>query len=41
MSSEYSQSKRAENIFNGFKFRSMNLRDASSGKILWQSSEDL
>lgn len=40
MSNEYSNPKRAEDILNGFKFHSMNLRDASSGKILWQSSDD-
>ncbi|CAF0883334.1 unnamed protein product [Adineta steineri] len=34
-------SQRAEDILNGFKFHSMNLRDADSGKILWQSTENL
>jgi retinal rod rhodopsin-sensitive cGMP 3',5'-cyclic phosphodiesterase subunit delta len=33
--------KRANEILNGFKFHWMNLRDADSGKVLWQSSEDL
>ncbi|CAH1240221.1 retinal rod rhodopsin-sensitive cGMP 3',5'-cyclic phosphodiesterase subunit delta isoform X1 [Branchiostoma floridae] len=32
---------RAEDILNGFKLNWMNLRDADSGKILWQGSEDL
>ncbi len=38
---KYSSSKRAEHILNGFKFHWMNLRDADSGTILWQSAEDL
>ncbi|GAB1608029.1 retinal rod rhodopsin-sensitive cGMP 3',5'-cyclic phosphodiesterase subunit delta-like [Argonauta hians] len=32
---------RAEDIMSGFKLHWMNLRDADSGKILWQSSDDL
>ncbi|XP_072030871.1 retinal rod rhodopsin-sensitive cGMP 3',5'-cyclic phosphodiesterase subunit delta [Amphiura filiformis] len=32
---------RAEDILKGFKLNWMNLRDAESGKILWQGSEDL
>ncbi|XP_014672564.1 PREDICTED: retinal rod rhodopsin-sensitive cGMP 3',5'-cyclic phosphodiesterase subunit delta-like [Priapulus caudatus] len=32
---------RAEDILKGFKLNWMNLRDADSGKILWQSSDDL
>ncbi|CAB3403732.1 unnamed protein product [Caenorhabditis bovis] len=31
----------AENILNGFKLNWMNLRDAETGKILWQSTEDM
>ncbi|BFZ23631.1 hypothetical protein BsWGS_26671 [Bradybaena similaris] len=30
-----------EDIMKGFKLNWMNLRDADSGKILWQSSDDL
>ncbi|VDK44944.1 unnamed protein product [Anisakis simplex] len=32
---------RAERILCGFKLNWMNLRDADSGKVLWQSTEDL
>lgn len=32
---------KAEDIMKGFKLNWMNLRDADSGKILWQSSDDL
>ncbi|XP_033641847.1 retinal rod rhodopsin-sensitive cGMP 3',5'-cyclic phosphodiesterase subunit delta-like [Asterias rubens] len=32
---------RADDIMKGFKLNWMNLRDAESGKILWQGSEDL
>lgn len=32
---------RAEDIMKGFRLNWMNLRDADSGKILWQSSDDL
>ncbi|WAR15416.1 PDE6D-like protein [Mya arenaria] len=32
---------RAEDIMKGFKLNWMNLRDADSGKVLWQSSDDL
>ncbi|XP_013782783.1 retinal rod rhodopsin-sensitive cGMP 3',5'-cyclic phosphodiesterase subunit delta-like isoform X2 [Limulus polyphemus] len=31
----------AENILDGFKLNWMNLRDADTGKILWQGTEDL
>ena len=41
MSNINSSSKRAQDILNGFKFHWMNLRDADSGRILWQSSENL
>ncbi|KAH7718378.1 retinal rod rhodopsin-sensitive cGMP 3',5'-cyclic phosphodiesterase subunit delta [Aphelenchoides avenae] len=33
--------QRADGILHGFKLNWMNLRDASSGKVLWQSTEDL
>ena len=32
---------RAEEILKGFKVNWMNLRDADSGKILWQGHDDL
>jgi len=32
---------RAEDILNGFKLNWMNLRDADTGKILWQGNQDL
>ncbi|ESO91294.1 hypothetical protein LOTGIDRAFT_228769 [Lottia gigantea] len=32
---------KAEDIMSGFSLNWMNLRDADSGKILWQSSDDL
>lgn len=32
---------RADEIMTGFKLNWMNLRDAESGKVLWQSTEDL
>ncbi|XP_041378377.1 retinal rod rhodopsin-sensitive cGMP 3',5'-cyclic phosphodiesterase subunit delta-like [Gigantopelta aegis] len=32
---------KAEDIMKGFKLNWMNLRDADSGKILWQSNDDL
>jgi hypothetical protein len=41
MSSTHSSSKRALEILDGFKLHWMNLRDADSGKVLWQSSENL
>ena len=41
MSNKTLSSKRAEEIMNGFKFHWMNLRDADSGRVLWQSSENL
>lgn len=31
----------AEEILGGFKLNWMNLRDADSGKVMWQSSDDL
>jgi len=31
----------SEDLLKGFKLNWMNLRDASSGKVLWQSSDDL
>ena len=41
MSDRHSSSKRAQDILNGFKLHWMNLRDADSGRVLWQSSENL
>ncbi|CAF1470414.1 unnamed protein product [Rotaria socialis] len=41
MDSAKSSSSRATAILKGFQFNWMNLRDAESGKTLWQSSEDL
>eukprot|EP00039_Didymoeca_costata_P007710 m.103038 g.103038 ORF g.103038 m.103038 type:complete len:152 (+) comp13793_c0_seq5:156-611(+) len=35
------EKERAKKILDGFKLNSMNLRDASNGKILWQASDDL
>uniref|UniRef100_A0A5S6QDF1 GMP_PDE_delta domain-containing protein n=1 Tax=Trichuris muris TaxID=70415 RepID=A0A5S6QDF1_TRIMR len=32
---------RAADILKGFKLNWMNLRDAETGKVLWQSSDDL
>jgi len=32
---------KAEDILKGFKLNWMNLRDADSGKVLWQGAEDL
>uniref|UniRef100_A0AC34QPP4 Phosphodiesterase delta-like protein n=1 Tax=Panagrolaimus sp. JU765 TaxID=591449 RepID=A0AC34QPP4_9BILA len=32
---------RAEDILKGFKLNWMNLRDAETGRILWQSEDDL
>lgn len=32
---------RAEDILKGFKLNWMNLRDADTGKVLWQGNEDL
>ncbi|KAF1766480.1 hypothetical protein GCK72_006437 [Caenorhabditis remanei] len=34
-------SERAESILAGFKLNWMNLRDAETGKVLWQSTEDM
>ncbi|KAJ8726863.1 hypothetical protein PYW08_015260 [Mythimna loreyi] len=33
--------KRVEKILKGFQVNWMNLRDADSGKILWQNNEDM
>ncbi|KFD60779.1 hypothetical protein M514_27058 [Trichuris suis] len=33
--------KRAADVMKGFKLNWMNLRDGETGKLLWQSSEDL
>uniref|UniRef100_E2J7D6 Probable cGMP 3',5'-cyclic phosphodiesterase subunit delta n=1 Tax=Triatoma matogrossensis TaxID=162370 RepID=E2J7D6_9HEMI len=33
--------QRAQEILNGFQVNWMNLRDADTGKILWQGNEDL
>ncbi|TGZ57040.1 hypothetical protein CRM22_010033 [Opisthorchis felineus] len=33
-------SERVKSIINGFKLNWINLRDAGSGKILWQSTDD-
>uniref|UniRef100_A0A1I7XSZ4 GMP_PDE_delta domain-containing protein n=1 Tax=Heterorhabditis bacteriophora TaxID=37862 RepID=A0A1I7XSZ4_HETBA len=33
--------EKADSILNGFKLNWMNLRDAESGKVLWQSTEDM
>ncbi|KAK6034634.1 GMP-PDE, delta subunit [Cooperia oncophora] len=33
--------EKADHILNGFKLNWMNLRDAESGRILWQSTEDM
>ncbi|CAF4027889.1 unnamed protein product [Rotaria magnacalcarata] len=41
MSDDNLSSKRAQDILNGFKLHWMNLRDADSGRVLWQSSENL
>lgn len=41
MSENNSSSRRAQKILDGFKFHWMNLRDADSGRVLWQSSENL
>jgi retinal rod rhodopsin-sensitive cGMP 3',5'-cyclic phosphodiesterase subunit delta len=32
---------KAEDILKGFKVNWMNLRDADTGKILWQGNDDL
>ncbi len=34
-------SGKAEKILEGFRLNWMNLRDADTGKILWQGNEDL
>lgn len=34
-------SEKAESILAGFKLNWMNLRDAETGKVLWQSTEDM
>ncbi|VDM83941.1 unnamed protein product [Strongylus vulgaris] len=33
--------EKADSILHGFKLNWMNLRDAESGKVLWQSTEDM
>ncbi|CAD6192491.1 unnamed protein product [Caenorhabditis auriculariae] len=33
--------EKAVNILSGFKLNWMNLRDAETGKIMWQSAEDM
>ncbi len=40
-SNQMTTARRAEDILNGFKFHWMNLRDADSGTVLWQSTENL
>jgi retinal rod rhodopsin-sensitive cGMP 3',5'-cyclic phosphodiesterase subunit delta len=37
----YDETSRAYEILKGFKLNWMNLRDADSGRILWQSNDDL
>ncbi|XP_048397913.1 retinal rod rhodopsin-sensitive cGMP 3',5'-cyclic phosphodiesterase subunit delta isoform X2 [Stegostoma tigrinum] len=36
-----SKEDRAKEILKGFKLNWMNLRDAETGKVLWQGTEDL
>ncbi|XP_016396435.1 retinal rod rhodopsin-sensitive cGMP 3',5'-cyclic phosphodiesterase subunit delta isoform X2 [Sinocyclocheilus rhinocerous] len=36
-----SEEDRAKEILKGFKLNWMNLRDAETGKVLWQGTEDL
>ncbi|KAI7807847.1 hypothetical protein IRJ41_011388 [Triplophysa rosa] len=36
-----SEEDRAKEILMGFKLNWMNLRDAETGKVLWQGTEDL
>jgi retinal rod rhodopsin-sensitive cGMP 3',5'-cyclic phosphodiesterase subunit delta len=36
-----SSDRKAEAILKGFKLNWMNLRDAETGKVLWQSYENL
>ncbi|XP_032081882.1 retinal rod rhodopsin-sensitive cGMP 3',5'-cyclic phosphodiesterase subunit delta isoform X1 [Thamnophis elegans] len=38
---EEEEKQRAKEILRGFKLNWMNLRDAETGKILWQGTEDL
>ncbi|CAH1399128.1 unnamed protein product [Nezara viridula] len=38
---EGERDKRAQEILSGFQVNWMNLRDADTGKILWQGNEDL
>ncbi|KHJ99551.1 GMP-PDE, delta subunit [Oesophagostomum dentatum] len=33
--------EKADSILHGFKLNWMNLRDAESGRVLWQSTEDM
>ncbi|XP_026313799.1 retinal rod rhodopsin-sensitive cGMP 3',5'-cyclic phosphodiesterase subunit delta [Hyposmocoma kahamanoa] len=41
LSAEESRQDRVATILNGFQVNWMNLRDADTGKILWQHNEDL
>lgn len=41
MSYGSSSASKSNQILDGFKLNWMNLRDADTGKILWQSNEDL
>jgi len=40
-SATLSSNGQAEKILKGFKLNWMNLKDASSGKLLWENTEDL
>nr|NP_001027639.1 cGMP phosphodiesterase delta subunit [Ciona intestinalis]XP_009860443.1 cGMP phosphodiesterase delta subunit isoform X1 [Ciona intestinalis]BAB85205.1 cGMP phosphodiesterase delta subunit [Ciona intestinalis] len=41
MASEANHPEQVDKILDGFKLNWMNLRDASSGKVLWQGDSDL
>ncbi|XP_026764983.1 retinal rod rhodopsin-sensitive cGMP 3',5'-cyclic phosphodiesterase subunit delta [Galleria mellonella] len=41
MTNEEIKQDRVTNILNGFQVNWMNLRDADTGKILWQHNEDM
>ncbi|KAM3968371.1 prenyl-binding protein [Aphomia sociella] len=41
MPAEEAKQDRVANILNGFQVNWMNLRDADTGKILWQHNEDM
>ncbi|XP_041973194.1 retinal rod rhodopsin-sensitive cGMP 3',5'-cyclic phosphodiesterase subunit delta [Aricia agestis] len=41
LSMEETKQDRVETILNGFQLNWMNLRDADTGKILWQNNEDM